>query len=102
MPLTRHELLARELAKSFLHKGKEHLVVPRARRSAIHRDLPMLEGGCQEFEHIQGACEAPRPVGRLGARVSAGNEGEKHRAVYLWEQTGGVIVGLVLAIVGNL
>ena len=71
--LTLPVFLARELANSFLHKGKELPVVLQAHSYAFRRGPTMVEGACQELEHIQGAGKVPSPICRLGARVSAGN-----------------------------
>ena len=78
--------MAGEIAYSRLHGRKQHHTVNRVRHSVFRRNLLMLEGGSQELKHIQGACEAPSPEGRLGSGVSTRNEGEECRTVCL--QTG--------------
>ena len=90
MSLTWTELRARQLVQSFPRTRKQHPAVRQAHCCAFRLDLPVLEGGSQELEHIQGACEVPSPVGRRGARNSTRNEGEEQGAVGLWGNTGGV------------
>ena len=87
--LTRSVFRARQLVQSFPRTRKQPPGVRQAHCCVFRPNLPVLEGGSQELEHIQGASEVPSPVGRRGARNSTRNEGEEQGAVGLWGNTGG-------------